>query len=273
MSGFLEPQRRAPADSVTARSMVSRDTARQMALTQQLAAVAELLPGSCHEINNALTSIIGISDFLMDTASDAVNQELTALRLKAERVASIVGNLQTLARSRPETRRQTDVNDLVMAALDLRSYELRAGGIEVITRLCDTLPAILASENRLRLVFLSIILNAEHALAEAAASDKAAASDEAEGSRGRGVLTVTTGYADGTIRVTIADDGPGIAAGDRKGIFEPFVTSRDAEGGSGVGLSSARAIVAGHGGKISLESVPGGGTVFVVELPVTALEE
>ena len=91
--------------------MVSRETGKQSAIVQQLAAVAELLPGSCHEINNALTSIIGISDFLLDAAvTSGEREELTALRQRAERVASVVANLQTLAGTRPETRRRVDVS-------------------------------------------------------------------------------------------------------------------------------------------------------------------
>ncbi len=239
--------------------MVSRKTERQLAVAQQLAAVAELLPGSCHEINNALTSIIGISGFLLDdVASGAVREELIVIKQKAERVAWVVGSLQTLARSRPETRRRADVRDLLTAALDLRAYELQAAGIEVVTRFGDGLPPVLAAENRLRLVFLSIILNAEHAIDEAA---------------GGGSLTVTTAGGDGIVRVTIADDGPGLAEADRARIFEPFFTTRDAEVGSGIGLSSARTIVAEHGGRIDVESAPAGGAVFIVELPVAALED
>lgn len=223
--------------------MVSRETEKQPAV-QQLAAVAELLPGSCHEINNALTSIIGITDFLIDEASDTNREELAALKQKAERVAWVVGNLQNLAQTRPETRRRADVHDLLTTALDLRAYELKAGGIEVVTRFSDGLPPVLVAENRLRLVFLSIIVNAEHAIAEAA------------GAAGEGNLTVTTESGDGTVRVAIADDGPGLA-----------------EDGRGIGLSVAGTIVAEHGGRIDVESAPGGGAVFVVELPVAAPED
>lgn len=242
--------------------MVSRETGRQPAIVQQLAAVAELLPGSCHEINNALTSIIGVSDFLLDAAVTAADrEELTSIKQKAERVATVVANLQTLTRTRPETRRRMDVHDLLTTALDLRAYELRAGGIEVATRFSDGLPPVLVAENRLCLVFLSIIINAEHAIEEAA------------GSTGGGNLTITTEGGDGAVRVTIADDGPGIAEADRARIFEPFFTTRDAEGGSGIGLSSVSSIVAEHGGRVDIESAPGGGAVFVVELPAAASED
>ncbi len=238
--------------------MVSRETGKQSAIVQQLATVAELLPGSCHEINNALTSIIGISDFLLDAAvTSGEREELTALRQRAERVASVVANLQTLAGTRPETRRRVDVNDLVRAALDLRAYELRAGGIEVVSRFADGLPPVLAAENQLRLVFLCIIVNAEHAIDE---------------SRIDGILTATTESGNGAVRVTIADNGPGITETDRTRVFEPFFTTRDIEGGSGVGLSVVRTIVVDHGGTIDISSLPDG-AAFVVELPAAAPED
>ncbi len=244
--------------------MASRETEEQPAVAQplsavcqHLAAVAELLPGSCHEVNNALTSIIGISDFLLDDAAATAREELTALKQTADRDARVIGNLQTLARTRPETRRLVDVEDLVRAALDLRAYELKAGGIEVVSRFTNGLPPVLAAENRLRLVFLSIIVNAEHAIDE---------------SRAGGNLTVTTESGEGRVRVAIADDGPGFAETDRARLFEPFFTTRDAEGGSGIGLSIARTIVADHGGSIDAESVPGGGAVFVVDLPAAGRE-
>ncbi len=239
--------------------MVLRETGKQPAVTQQLAAVAELLPGSCHELNNALTSIIAISDFLLDdAASPAVREELAVIKRKAERVAWVVGDLQTLALTRPETRRRVDVHDILRAALDLRAYELRAGDIEVVTRFSDGLPPVKAAENRLRLVFLSIIVNAEHAIEE---------------SRGGGRLTVTTEGRDGVVRVAIADDGPGLTEADRARVFEPFFTTRDAEGGSGIGLSIVHSVVAEHGGGIDARSAPGGGAVFVVELPAAAPED
>ena len=67
--------------------------------------------------------------------------------------------------------------------------------------------------------------------------------------------------------ITLADDGPGIAAGDRERVFDPFFTSRRTQGGTGLGLPIARALVENHGGTLELEN-GGPGATFVLRLPL-----
>jgi signal transduction histidine kinase len=72
----------------------------------------------------------------------------------------------------------------------------------------------------------------------------------------------------GEVEISVADDGPGIAAGDLEHVFERFWQSgKGREGGSGLGLAIARELVAAHGGRIWAESVPGRGTTFTFTLP------
>jgi signal transduction histidine kinase len=76
----------------------------------------------------------------------------------------------------------------------------------------------------------------------------------------------------GAVEVTIADRGPGIPPQDRERVFEPF-QSMDAgrgRGGTGLGLAIARAVVEAHGGRLSIEGAPGGGTAVIIRLPVAA---
>jgi two-component system sensor histidine kinase KdpD len=83
-------------------------------------------------------------------------------------------------------------------------------------------------------------------------------------------IAVTVSSFQGGIEVRVADQGPGIAVEDRLRVFEPFVR-QDAgagRGGTGLGLAIARAIVVAHGGRISIEGAPGGGTVVAFRLPV-----
>jgi signal transduction histidine kinase len=75
--------------------------------------------------------------------------------------------------------------------------------------------------------------------------------------------------ADG-VRISIADDGPGIPPAIRARIFEPFFTTKPAGQGTGLGLSISHGIVERHGGKLSVECPPAGGTVFMIELPLVA---
>jgi signal transduction histidine kinase len=87
--------------------------------------------------------------------------------------------------------------------------------------------------------------------------------------RHRGKLILTTEKSEGVIRVTFADDGPGIAKENLKRIFDPFFTTKEVGKGTGLGLSICHGIVTEHGGKIYVMSENGQGTTFVVELPLS----
>jgi two-component system NtrC family sensor kinase len=85
--------------------------------------------------------------------------------------------------------------------------------------------------------------------------------------KGKRKITISTSAPKGLIRISIADNGPGIAAGDMTRIFDPFFTTKEVGRGSGLGLSVCHGIVSEHDGKIYVESSPGKGAAFIVELP------
>ena len=115
------------------------------------------------------------------------------------------------------------------------------------------LPEIMVDYFQMQQVFLNIIVNAEYFMIEA---------------HKRGALTVTTERVDNAVRVSFADDGPGIPDENLGRLFTPFFTTKDVGKGTGLGLSICHGIVAGHGGKIYATSQPGNGATFIVELPV-----
>ena len=115
------------------------------------------------------------------------------------------------------------------------------------------LPLSLVDPGQLQQVFLNLIVNAEQAMKEA---------------HGRGILTITTMKKEKIIRVSFQDDGPGIMPENRRRLFEPFFTTKEPGEGTGLGLSLSRAIVLEHGGKINVESEPGHGANFIIELPI-----
>ena len=102
-------------------------------------------------------------------------------------------------------------------------------------------------------VFLNIVLNAKQAMIE---------------SKGRGILTVTTEKLEGMIRISFADNGPGIPPDIINRIFDPFFTTKEVGKGTGLGLSICYGIVTKQGGRIYAQSQPGQGATFIVELPI-----
>lgn len=121
------------------------------------------------------------------------------------------------------------------------------------------LPSVEGDKNLLVQAFGNILINAEQAISGAHG-------------RGHGTLSVALALAGQTIRVTLADDGPGISPADIGKIFDPFFTTRRPGGGSGLGLAISLAVVKEHGGTIEVQSAPGAGASFCVILPAAANE-
>ena len=225
----------------------------------QLASIGELAAGVAHEINNPLTGIIGFSERLLRKIADKdVTRDLERIHSDAWRAARVVQNLLTFARRRESKKEYEDINDILRRTLELRAYELQTGNIEVALDLAPGLPKALVDSHQIQEVFLNIILNAEQAMTEI---------------KGGGKLNIKTENLKGYIRISFADDGPGISADHLDKVFDPFFTTRGENGGTGLGLSVCHGIVTEHGGKIYVKSKPGKGATFFVELSLAREEK
>jgi signal transduction histidine kinase len=136
----------------------------------------------------------------------------------------------------------------------MRTYELKASNVEVVTKLESNLPPAMVDFQQIQQVFLNIILNAEQAMTEA---------------KHDGKLVVKTCQESGYIRITFTDDGPGIPPENLDKLCTPFFTTRGDRGGTGLGLSICHGIVTGHGGRFFVKSKLGKGSTFFVELPLS----
>lgn len=227
---------------------------QELHLSSRLASIGQLAAGVAHEINNPLTGIMGFSERLLRKVTDDKSKRyLQRIYDEACRAAKVVENLRTFARHREPKKEWINVNDILQKALEMRIYELKTSNIEVVTDLAPELPQTMADFYQIQQVFLNIIINAEQAMTE-------------ENWGGR--LSIRTEKKEGYIRITFTDDGPGISNEHQDRLFDPFFTTRGAQGGTGLGLSICHGIVTAHGGRIYAESSPGKGTTFVVELPV-----
>jgi two-component system NtrC family sensor kinase len=167
-----------------------------------------------------------------------------------------VRNLLTFARKRQTTRGMVDVNHVVRETLALRAYEQRVSNVALIDALAAGLPQVFADGHQLQQVLLNLVINAEQAMLS---------------SHGRGTLVVRSWHdaEHEAVVLEINDDGPGIPDEVQPKVFDPFFTTKEVGKGTGLGLTVAYAIVQEHGGRIRIESRPGAGASFFVELPVS----
>jgi signal transduction histidine kinase len=235
-----------------------RDIYHQVLHDEKMAALGQTISGVAHELNNPLATILSWSERLtqMQVPDASLRHGLDTILSESERAARIVRNLLTFARKRQTTRMMVDVNQVIGETLALRAYDLRLTNIRVIDALAAGLPQVFADGHQLQQVLLNLVINAEQAMLSA---------------HGHGILVVRSWHdlEQESVVLEINDDGPGIEEEVQSKIFDPFFTTKDVGKGTGLGLTVAYAIVQEHGGRIRLESRPGAGASFYVELPVS----
>jgi PAS domain S-box-containing protein len=239
---------------------VVRDVTDERRLTDQLmqqeklAAVGQLVSGVAHELNNPLASVMAFAQLLLASPDDVPfdRRAIEAIHQESKRAAKIVSNLLTFARQHQPERRITDLNRVVDDTLELRRYALRNAQIDVETNFDLDLPLTWADSFQLQQVVLNLLTNAEHALAE-------------WGGLRRVVLS--TMQSGRYLVIRISDNGPGVAAEHLNRVFNPFFTTKPVGQGTGLGLSISDGIVREHGGRIRVESPPGEGATFIIEIP------
>jgi len=223
--------------------------------TEKLATMGQLLAGVAHELNNPLSVVLGQAALLGEmTAGGPLAARAAQICQAAERCARVVKNFLSLARQHPPERRFVQLNQIIQEAVELLAYPLRVDNVDVCLALAHDLPTLWADPHQLHQVMVNLIANAQQAMHETPQ---------------RRQLTLTTRFevVSQRVSVAVADTGPGIPPELREQIFEPFFTTKPPGAGTGLGLSLCQGIVEGHEGTIHVESQPGQGTVFVVELP------
>ena len=223
-------------------------------LADRLASIGELAAGAAHELNNPLTSVIGLSQLLMEKdISDDIRQDLTFVYREAQRAADITKNLLAFARKHKPVKRLNQINDIIEDVLKLRTYEHKIHDIKVEKQLAPNLPESMVDYFQMQQVFFNIVINAEYFMTEAHKG---------------GTLTVTTEKQNGTVIISFTDDGPGIPLENLSQIFNPFFTTKTTGKGTGLGLSICHGVVSEHAGKIYARSQPSEGTTISIELPI-----
>jgi len=235
---------------------VEKKLEQQIIQSERLAAMGQMIGGFAHELNNPLTSILGLAELLQGSeTSESARKQLGILHQQARRAAEIVQNLQYFARPPAPGRSQVRLNELIQRTVHLQAYPLRKSNITVDFLPEPAIPAIIADPNQLMQVFLNLLLNAEQAIRE---------------NREKGTIRVRMGRNPDSVWIIFQDDGPGIAPENLPHIFDPFYTTKRPGRGTGLGLSICKTVLREHGGNIEASSAPGGGAIFTITLPVGA---
>ena len=242
------------AKSLKQRESQLKEKQEALLRAEQLAAVGRISAQIAHEVRNPLSSI-GLNVELLEEALGSAEKLdapeakdiLAAIVREVDRLAEITEGYLRMARLPKPSMASEDLNDVVGSVLEFSREELERSKVKVIQRLDPSGPRALADEGQLRQVFLNLLRNSREAMP------------------GGGELIVESRVANGHAEVLFCDSGRGMTSDIREHIFEPFFSTK--EGGTGLGLAVSQQILQAHGGSISCQSSPGGGTTFVVRLP------
>ncbi len=229
--------------------------------SSKLAALGTFSAGIAHEFNNLLAGILGHAELGLMT--DDVADKDYALNVAVKtclRGKSITRGLLTFARRNDQRRELNQIRDAVEETLALVERELAKVNVRVERRL-QPVPPTICDHGQIAQVLLNLITNARDAMAD----------------QGGGVITIELCQRGDRIELSVADTGVGIAPELIDQIFQPFVTTKGALGGSatpgtGLGLAITHGIVESHGGTIAVRSEVGRGTMMRVSLPIVAEE-
>lgn len=262
------------------------ESQQQLQQAQKMETLGTLVAGVAHEINNPLNLIMynlpllkkiwvdflpiliarrqiepeqKFGGFAYDFLEDNLVQLMADMELAAHRVAKTVSDLKNFSKqSNVAEKVPLQVNSAVSNAMRLAKTTLRKSSVHVNLNLVDDLPHIEGNLQSIEQIILNILINAVQAI-----------------DHHRGEIEIATGFQvkDGRVYIKIKDNGQGISAAIADKIFLPFVTDKQNEGGTGLGLSVTYSLVKAHQGDITFDTRPGRGTSFTVYLPTLLKRE
>jgi CheY-like chemotaxis protein len=213
-------------------------------------ALGQFAGGIAHDFNNLLTGIGGYAELAASATErgTVVSRCLDGIKTAAEEATSLTSRLLAFSRRNVPERRLVDVNAIVVEAASMLERVVRSD-IRVTLALAQPLPAVAADLAQLKQVVLNLALNARDAMP------------------GGGTLVIETASVGESVVLRVRDNGSGMDAATRSRALEPFFTTKPEGEGTGLGLSLVYGVVDGLGGRLSIESAVGLGTIVEIALP------
>ncbi len=234
-----------------------RETQQELVKSERLAATGRLTAQLSHEINNPVHNILSsLQTVLKRTPASAPERELLDVAYEeVERLARLTQQLLQVYRTSMAVQEPTvavSMNEIIRDVAASYAETLNQNRIRVVTSLRDPLPAVQAAPDKLKQVFVNLILNARDAMPQG------------------GTISITTCAQNGSVLTTVADTGVGIPPENIHRIFDAFFTTKSKVSGVGLGLSVTYGIVQQYKGLITVKSSVGGGTTFTLTFPATS---
>ena len=226
-------------------------TQKLLVETEKMAALGKLAASIAHEINNPLGIISNYLQILSvkDVSGDDYTEYIKILKEEVFRIAGIVKQLLNFYRPQQEQITDIDLKQVIAESLALLSNQLTHSRIDVKTHITEELPTIRGSAEKLKQVFLNLLVNSKDAMPDG------------------GEITINVYVKKPSIEIEVSDNGPGIEKDGLSRIFEPFYTTKGKEG-IGLGLAVCYGIIQWHQGSIKVYNNGNGGATFNISLPI-----
>ncbi len=229
------------------------DTHLQLVQSEKIASVGRMAAGMAHEINNPLSGILLYSELLKETLSDQPERlpDVEQIIDQTLRCKKIVSDLLEFSRQSVGKLSSFSLDEIIQKTLQLLVNQAAFQDIEIIRDIDPHIPRMIGDIGQIQQVFTNLFINAADAM------------------KGKGTLTIEVAYDSEKDRfiTKIRDSGPGIPPEVKDKIFDIFFTTKPVGKGTGLGLSISENIIKVHGGVLSCDCPPEGGTVFTIDLP------
>ena len=244
---------------ITARKKAEDELAQQrneLSHLSRVTTMSELSSSLAHELNQPLAIILTNAQaaqrlLAQDPPDVAETRDILAdIVSEDERAGEVIRRLRALLKPGQTQRLPLSVNEIIEDVLRIARSDLIGRGVTVHTALAESLPQVLGDRVQLQQVLLNLILNASDAVAGNPPAQRR--------------LTITTAHREGSVRISVSDNGCGLPAEPER-IFQPFYTTK--KEGLGLGLAICRSIVTAHQGRLWAEPHPERGAVLQLELP------